>query len=485
MLPETGGGACSYLVCTTARAGASLLCRLLAGTGLAGRPEQAFSRSDRRPWADDDLRARLERVRSGASANGVYGAWITWPDLEPLAAALRAGRTELDGVSSAEVLDDVFPGLRLLFFRRRDTIRQAAQWWWWAEGSRTLAGAPRYDRYRIEERRSWIEAQNEAWRAWFTGSGRVPHDVLYEDVLERPAAAVGAALGHLGVEIGDRALPAAPVEPVDEPGTERWVHRHAHPRRAGTLRRSLVRARRVRASRSVLVCGLPRSGTSLLAGLLVSTGLFRPIREYFRWSNEPAWAEGSYGLYVRSTIAGNTGKGVFGSKLVDEQLWRLLLLLRLEHGDECLSDRELLERAFPGLRVIWLSRLDVVAQAVSLSKARQTGVWSRGLWAAPGGDGPAAAPTFAFDEVRRCFDHLRREQERWERWFRDNELEPLRLTYEELNADNEGVTRRALAFLSVEAPPDLPIRALTYRQADAVNEDWIARYRGAAAGPPA
>ena len=35
----------SYLVCATERSGSTLLCELLAGTGVAGRPEEFFEPS--------------------------------------------------------------------------------------------------------------------------------------------------------------------------------------------------------------------------------------------------------------------------------------------------------------------------------------------------------------------------------------------------------------------------------------------------------
>ena len=37
-----GWPAHSYLVCATERSGSTLLCELLAGTGVAGRPEEYF-----------------------------------------------------------------------------------------------------------------------------------------------------------------------------------------------------------------------------------------------------------------------------------------------------------------------------------------------------------------------------------------------------------------------------------------------------------
>jgi LPS sulfotransferase NodH len=63
-----------------------------------------------------------------------------------------------------------------------------------------------------------------------------------------------------------------------------------------------------------------------------------------------------------------------------------------------------------------------------------------------------------------------------------NGIEPLATAYEELSADTIGTTRRVLAFLGVELPRDVKITSRTVKQADEVNDEWIARYRTIAAG---
>ena len=58
----------SYLVCATERSGSTLLCELLAGTGVAGRPEEYFeflnatgrARQPREYFPDDATRSILE-----------------------------------------------------------------------------------------------------------------------------------------------------------------------------------------------------------------------------------------------------------------------------------------------------------------------------------------------------------------------------------------------------------------------------------------
>src|SRR5262249_49657623 len=72
----------------------------------------------------------------------------------------------------------------------------------------------------------------------------------------------------------------------------------------------------------------------------------------------------------------------------------------------------------------------------------------------------------------------------WRRWFVANEIEPLHVVYEELAADPTGEVRRVLEHVGIDVPPDLVAVPRTERQADAVNTEWIERYRAAAPSIP-
>lgn len=90
---------------------------------------------------------------------------------------------------------------------------------------------------------------------------------------------------------------------------------------------------------SYFVCGTPRTGSSLLVGLLGSTGVAGHPQAYFREPDEPLWADRwqlprtpdgtfDYADYVRAALAaGRTANGVFGAKLMwgtlDEVLAKL------------------------------------------------------------------------------------------------------------------------------------------------------------------
>jgi LPS sulfotransferase NodH len=230
---------------------------------------------------------------------------------------------------------------------------------------------------------------------------------------------------------------------------------------------------------SFVVCSTPRTGSTMLADALESTGLVGRPREWLgvRFTSEVLPAIGRRGFpdYVVECARSAADSGVFGLKLHWYQGELLLHLLRLMRGTRALSDREVLEASLPDPRFVWLRREDEVAQAVSWWKATATGAWLH--------SGSATSePAFDFAAIDARVRQVRRQTEAWKGWFEANGLAPLRITYEQLVHDPAATTRGVLAFLDVEVPAGLEIAPRTRRQGGAVNEEWARRYRERASG---
>jgi LPS sulfotransferase NodH len=156
----------SYLICSTPRTGSSLLCDALAGTGVAGRPEEYFqfrarTGFPRRPQeyfegAGDpeifdilgprtrveDVEARYDpsrferyeqylawAVEAGTTSNGVFGAKVMWGYFNGFVTGLRWALPGRQRLPVPELVQSVFPNLTYITVSRRDKVRQAVSLW--------------------------------------------------------------------------------------------------------------------------------------------------------------------------------------------------------------------------------------------------------------------------------------------------------------------------------------------------------------------
>ncbi|WP_410811531.1 Stf0 family sulfotransferase [Micromonospora sp. 067-2] len=241
---------------------------------------------------------------------------------------------------------------------------------------------------------------------------------------------------------------------------------------------------------SYLICGTPRTGSSLLLGLLESTGVAGRPQAYFRSPDEPRWvdrwqirrtAEGGfdYADYVRAALAtGRTDNGVFGAKLMWGTLEEVVDKLARVYPDLAGNDVALLNRAFGRTRFVFVRRDDVLAQAVSWLRAEQTARWFVGGNGEIGGDaGNGQVPRFDAAGITDIIEMIREHDAAWESWFAAWGIRPLVVRYEELDTDMVATTRRILDFLGLALPAGRTIVARHQRQADDLNRQWIDRYR--------
>jgi LPS sulfotransferase NodH len=232
---------------------------------------------------------------------------------------------------------------------------------------------------------------------------------------------------------------------------------------------------------SYFVCATPRTGSSLLLGLLASTGLAGIPEAYFRRPDERLWADRwgiagppdpafDYHGFVRSALAaGSTPNGVFGAKLMWGTLDELVAKLAPRAAGR---DLAVLEAAFGPIRFVHLRREDELAQAVSWLRAEQTRTW----WAGDPG-GTAGEPHYVEAGITALLDTVAQHNAAWRAWFARYGVTPHEITYEQLTADLTGTTRGVLTFLGLDPDEGRPIQPRHRRQADLLNEEWAARYR--------
>lgn len=231
---------------------------------------------------------------------------------------------------------------------------------------------------------------------------------------------------------------------------------------------------------SYLLCGTPRTGSTLLCGLLASTGVAGRPESYFREPDEPAWARrlgvpmGGDGTYRRfagaARAAGSTPNGVFAARVMWGTVQRMVE--GLDPGPRDRRDVEVLVEAFGPLRVVHLRREDVVGQAVSWARAEQTGYWQDG-------DRPTVEPRFDLGTIDDLLRTIQEHEAAGSGWFAEQGITPHRVTYEEVTADPRQAVLGILGHLDIEPPAAWEPAPRERRQADETNAAWVRSYREA------
>ncbi|QIG50209.1 Stf0 sulfotransferase [Nordella sp. HKS 07] len=240
-----------------------------------------------------------------------------------------------------------------------------------------------------------------------------------------------------------------------------------------------------------IICGTPRTGSTLLCDLLASTKRAgNPDSFYGRkflawWAGEwnlpspDTMSEHDYNLvYLNAAIkVGKGGTDISGLRLMWENLGELSAILDQIHPG-LPSDRARLEKAFGKILYLHLSRENKLAQAVSLIKAEQTGLWH----VAPDGTeierlSPPKDPEYDFERIRRELAELEDYDVAWNSWFAEQDITPLRIGYETLSADPAATLTRICAALGISAPDADKVKPGVAKLSDETSLDWMRRYR--------
>jgi LPS sulfotransferase NodH len=268
----------SYLICSTPRSGSTLLCEVLRGTGIAGRPEEYYQRRwktglPRRPLEyfegvetpeiveilgtvtrvddeDSDYDSRKYEhyadylawtFQQATTPNGVFGAKLMWGYFNGFVNHLRGlpGCAEL---SNAALLPSVFPNLHFVWVTRNDKLRQAVslwkalQTWTWRRDEshgEIVQGDLRYSFDALQRLIATINADERAWLDYFGECGIDPYVVVYEEFARNFEGVAFDIVDFLRIDRpGDlHVLPPAMTRQADEI-SEEWIARYSADERA-------------------------------------------------------------------------------------------------------------------------------------------------------------------------------------------------------------------------------------------------------------
>ena len=174
---------------------------------------------------------------------------------------------------------------------------------------------------------------------------------------------------------------------------------------------------------------------------------------------------------------GTAETGVFGLRLQGDSLNYFMDQLKLLHP-ELNSDVARLNATFGETAFIFLSRKNKLEQAISCVKAMQTGLWHT---AANGTEferlAPPQPPYFDKEAIRAHIAEFEADEERWKDWFANEDIQPLRLSYDALADDPAATLIKVLKALGLEVPSANAIKTPLARMADDASKEWAALYR--------
>jgi LPS sulfotransferase NodH len=243
--------------------------------------------------------------------------------------------------------------------------------------------------------------------------------------------------------------------------------------------------------RSYLICGTPRSGSTLICEMLYRSGVAGRPNSYFREVDIAEWAE-EWGVplaegtdtpafdrayLVAMREAGAAETGIFGLRIMYPSLadaGRRLARAFGAAGDVATR----LAEAFGPLLYIHLSRGDKLGQAVSLVRAEQTGLWHLN---ADGSvlEGAEERPEPVYDGKRIAvvLAELEEDDRAWDSFFATHGITPLKLTYEGVTAAPQQALAEIFGRLGLDQDIAHAMAVPTAKMADATSREWVERFR--------
>ncbi|MER8749224.1 Stf0 family sulfotransferase [Mesorhizobium sp. M1050] len=210
----------------------------------------------------------------------------------------------------------------------------------------------------------------------------------------------------------------------------------------------------------ILICTSPRSGSNYLAELMAGAGLGKPL-EWFggrRVLELPNYPRDPRAQVLRALKDGRTPSGIYAVKIFASQFSQV-------------SKTVDLPASLPALRYVRLTRRDLLGQAISWTRARQTGRFrstEKGQ-NSPRYDGPAIAESLK---------KIGLENLAWDVWLAKNGLPFLPLTYEEVLANPQTCLEKIahLAGTHITFGPASALNSSLEVQRDTINMEWRERF---------
>lgn len=214
----------------------------------------------------------------------------------------------------------------------------------------------------------------------------------------------------------------------------------------------------------------PRSGSSWLTSVLTDTKFLGNPAEWFnpRLMQRSTRAKGARNLdqFVNVISRHRIYGGIFGFEITYQQLKAVF------------KTEENFASYFKQLTYFWLIREDIVAQAVSLDKKIQTKMSHAPNHSVDEIAQSDAAYDYSPTRIKRWANHIRTAEVGTERMFARFDIEPIRLSYEQITSSDVGeVVARFTTALGITDPVLQVPKSDHEKIGSARNVDYAVRFR--------
>ena len=213
--------------------------------------------------------------------------------------------------------------------------------------------------------------------------------------------------------------------------------------------------------KTIIIASTPRSGSHMLGHSMIETGSLGVPFEYGNPANLRCWKEmtgaDEPADILRAIVRRRTtSNGVFAIKLHFSHLCGIGGL------DKCLE-------LFPSPYFVRIFRSDIAKQAVSLLRARQTGIWISGQ------EGNGGTASYNAGAISRAIREIVTDNAKWDLALRKRNIDPLRLEFDKV-AQDVGTSLKAISDFASVPLATVPHVAPTRKQSNDEAGEWLEHY---------
>jgi len=241
----------AYVICTAPRSGSTMLCSLLAATGVAGKPASYFHEPSVAEWLEDlglsadpaaEARAQVATafeaaLRAGRGGGAMFGLRLQGHSLGFFRSQLAVLHPE--AATDVARLRRAFGVIRFIYLRRADKLDQAVSylkaeqtglWHVAPDGSELERLAPHrepaYDREKIAGTVATMEGYDRAWEDWFANEGIAPLRIAYDELSADPSDVLRRVLADLGLDPAAAEGVSPGVRKLSDGTNRDWAERY-------------------------------------------------------------------------------------------------------------------------------------------------------------------------------------------------------------------------------------------------------------------